>query len=403
MGLLLLLHSGLTQAAFAVTDSGENLDLPGQILLAKSGDSESALPPAKDPTESKSADSGPKNSPEDVNSKKGYVDSSGEHSSSEHTSTISSNPADFANLFSSADRPKIGLALAGGGTRGCAHIGVIRVLEKEGIPIDAISGTSIGAIVGGLYASGATLKHIEELVCSKRLMRAYQTVPIPVRLGLVPVFFMPHMVGYHPYDGLYRGNIFAKFISKSAPPGHSDISTFKIPFSAVAANLLDGKAYAISSGDLGRAVQASSAIPLLRRPVEIGDKLFVDGGVVQNLPCDKVRDLGADFVIAVDIDDDLKLLDKKDFRRIGSVSRRAVNMQLSSLDSFQQDKADFLIHPDVSGIDLLDGNPSDARRAIKSGEDIAKELIPELKRKLLDYAASFSKTKAASKKNEKEQ
>ncbi len=306
-------------------------------------------------------------------------------------------PTDFANFFASTERPKVGLALAGGGTRGCAHIGVIRVLEKEGIPIDAISGTSIGAIVGGLYASGTSLKTIEDLVCSKRLMRAYQTVPIPVRLGLVPVFFVPHMFGWHPYDGLYRGNLFAKFISKSAPPGHSDISTFKIPFSAVAANLLDGKAYSITSGDLGRAVQASSAIPLLRRPVEIGDKLFVDGGVVQNLPCDKVRELGADFVIAVDIDDDLKLLEKKDFRKIGSVSRRAVNMQLSSIDSFQQDKADFLIHPDVTGIDLLDGNPKDARRAIKSGEEIAKQLVPELKRKLLEYAATFSKTSAASK------
>jgi NTE family protein len=211
---------------------------------------------------------------------------------------------------------------------------------------------------------------------------------------------MPHAFGWHPYDGLYRGNIFAKFISRSAPEGHRDIEKFRIPFSAVAANLLDGKAYAITSGDIGKAIQASSAIPFLRRPVEIGDKLFVDGGIAQNLPCDKVRDLGADFVIAVDIDDDLKTLQKKDFHKIGSVSRRAINIQLSSIDSVQQDRADFVIHPDVSGIELLDGNPKDARRAIKAGEEITRKLIPDLKRKLAEFSTSLAATKTDKSKSE---
>lgn len=294
------------------------------------------------------------------------------------------------DLPNGTGRLKIGLALAGGGTRGCAHIGVIRVLEQEGIPIDCISGTSIGAIVGGLYASGTSLDKIEKIITSKRLLHAYTTVPIPVRLAVAPIFMVPHLLGWHPYDGLYRGNIFAKFISKSAPEGHSDLSTFKIPFSAVAANLLDGKPYAITSGDIGRAVQASSAIPFLRRPVEIGDKLFIDGGLALNLPCDKVRDLGADFVIAVDIDDNLKEMSKDDFRKIGSVAARAINMQLSSLDSFQQDKADFVIHPDVTGIELLDSNTKDARRAIKAGEEITRKLIPELKRRISERSMSLA-------------
>lgn len=288
------------------------------------------------------------------------------------------------------ERVRIGLALAGGGTRGCAHIGVLRVLEQEGIPIDCIAGTSIGAIVGGFYASGLSLDEIEKLVCSKKLMHAYETVPIPVRMALIPFFFVPHIFGWHPYDGLYRGNIFAKFVNKQVPGGVSEISGFKIPYAAVASNLLDGKAYPIVTGDLGKAVQASSAIPFLRRPVEIGDKLFVDGGIVVNMPCDQVRGLGADFVIAVDIDDNLRTLEKRDFRKIGSVSRRAVNMQLSALDSFQIPKADFVIHPDVSGIRLLDGNPKEARLAIKAGEDIARQLLPSLKSKLQERAVSLA-------------
>lgn len=285
-------------------------------------------------------------------------------------------------------RPRIGLALAGGGTRGCAHIGVIRALKKEGIPIDCIAGTSIGAIVGGLYASGLDLDTIEDLICSKKMMRAYQTVPLALRLAAVPFFFAIHVFGWHPYDGLYRGGRFASFIRESAKD--KEIEDFALPFAAVAANLLDGRAYAITSGDIGKAVQASSAIPFLRRPVEIGERLFVDGGLVTNLPVEETRALGADFVIAVDIDDNLKTLEKKDFRKIGSVSQRAINMQLSALDAFQTAKADFVLHPDVSGIQLLDGNPKDAVRAVKAGEEITEKSLGRLKAKLQEHSVSLA-------------
>ena len=293
---------------------------------------------------------------------------------------------------SSSRRPKIGLALAGGGTRGCAHIGVLRVLQEEGIPVDCIAGTSIGAIVGGLYASGRSVDDLADMVSSPKMMKAFNTVPIPVRIALVPVFLVAHMLGWHPLDGLYRGNKFRKFISDCAPPEHRLIENFPIPFAAVAANLLDGKAYAIRSGDIGKAAQASSAIPFLRRPVEIGDKLFVDGGIVDNLPCDETRQLGADFVIAVDIDDDLKVLNKTDFHKIGSAADRAINMHLSAVDSFQLGKADFVIHPDVTGIALLDGKKKDALAALKAGEDAARQCLPSLRQKLRERAISVAGT-----------
>ncbi len=302
---------------------------------------------------------------------------------------IGSTQSDNAQNIPPA-RKKVGLALGGGGTRGAAHIGVIRVLLEEGVPIDCISGTSIGAIIGGLYAAGLKPDELEQLVCSKKLMHAYETVPIPVRMAVIPIFFIPHMFGYHPYDGLYRGGVFANFIRKSAPPEKREIENFNIPFSAVTTNLLDGKAYAVKTGDIGRAVQASSAIPFLRKPVEMGDRLLVDGGLVVNLPCDQTRELGADFVIAVDIDDDQQVLDKQHFRKIGSSSDRAINIGLSSLDSTQIDKADFLIHPDLSGIKLLDSKPKDALRAIRAGEEMTRKLMPALKQKLKERSITLA-------------
>lgn len=278
--------------------------------------------------------------------------------------------------------PKIGLALGGGGTRGCAHIGVLRVLEREGIPISYIAGTSMGAIVGGLYASGVSLDSIEYMLYSKKLLRAYDTVPIPVRIAVIPVFFIAHVLGHHPYDGLYRGNKFANFITNSVPDNRRNIEDSIIPFRAVAANLLDGKTYTLSKGNIGRAIQSSSALPFLRRPVDWQGKLLVDGGVVTNLPCEQVRELGADYVIAVNVDTDLATVNKKHFHKIGSVTGRAINMHLSAVDSWQIQKADLVIHPDVCNITLLSRRLNDVTAAIKAGEKAAEEALPSIKENL---------------------
>lgn len=277
-------------------------------------------------------------------------------------------------------RPKIGLALGGGGTRGTAHIGVLRALEKENITVDMVAGTSMGAIVGGLYCAGLSVDRIKDMICNKTLMRAYLTVPIPVRIAVVPVFFLPHIVGYHPYDGLYRGRKFAKFISNAVPLERRKIENMKIPFCAVASNLLDGKSFPLQAGDLGVAVQASSALPFLRRPVELNGQLLVDGGLVENLPCQRVRSMGADIVIAVNVDDDLERLRKEDFRKIGSATARAINMHLSAIDQPPGQLADVLVHPDVSGISLLSTSLKEVHRAIEAGETATMKVMPGLKR-----------------------
>ena len=288
----------------------------------------------------------------------------------------------------SLKRARVILALGGGGTRGCAHIGVLRVLEREGIPIDGIVGTSIGAIVGGLYAAGVKADDIEHRMLNRSLLKAYQTIPIPLRIALVPIFFVPRIFGHNPYDGLYKGNRFRNYLNNCVPEADRELEALPIPFVAVASNLLDAKPYAISKGNLGLAIQASSAIPVLRRPVPMNGLLLVDGGLQANLPAKQARQLGGDIVIAVDIDEKFTNLSEKEFRRFGSVGKRVLNMVLAKVDEDQVAAADIVIHPVVNGISLLSTKSKDARFAIAQGEEAATAAIPEIRARL-DKVAKF--------------
>jgi NTE family protein len=281
-----------------------------------------------------------------------------------------------------AKRARVILALGGGGTRGCAHIGVLRVLEKEGIPIDGIVGTSIGAIVGGLYAAGMKTDQIEHRMLNRSLLKAYQTVPIPLRVALIPLFFVPRIIGYKSYDGLYKGNRFRNYLNNAVPETDREIEALPIPFVAVASNLLDAKPYAIAKGNLGLAIQASSAIPVLRRPVPMNGLLLIDGGLQANLPVKQAKELGGDIVIAVDVDEQFTTLDEKEFRRIGSVGKRVINMVLAKVDEDQRAAADVLIQPNVNNISLLSTKSKDARRAIEQGESAATAALPAIRTRL---------------------
>lgn len=286
-------------------------------------------------------------------------------------------------------RPTVALALGGGGTRGLAHIGVLRVFEQAGIKIDYVAGTSIGAIIGGLYCAGVPLERIEQVFFSKQLLRSFNTVPIGVRVAAIPIFFVPHLFGYKPYDGLYRGNKFAHFLNKTVPECHRNIEDLPTPFCAVASNLLDAKVYAITSGNLSRAIQASSALPVLRRPVSIGDRLYIDGGIQANLPVIQAKQMGADIVIAVDVDENfLAELPKRHFRRIGSVGHRALDMVLAKVDEPQLKAADVVIRPDVTGIHILSSKTKDASYAMDAGTKAALEALPQIREKFNTFSAA---------------
>jgi NTE family protein len=286
--------------------------------------------------------------------------------------------------------PTIALALGGGGTRGAAHVGVLRVFEKENIPIDYIVGTSMGAIVGGLYDAGISIDHIEDKFRDRSLMKSYMTVPLWFRVAVAPVMLIPRLFGDEPYDGLYRGNHFRHYLLKSVPESQHQIQELRTPFQAVALNIGDGKTYAIGQGNLGYALQASSAIPSLRKPVHIGEKLFVDGALSQNVPVLAAKETGADIVIAVNVDEDFDDAPFSRFRKPGSVATRMINWSLWDRDRELCKQADVVIHPEVTGIALLSTKRKDALSAIKAGEDAAEGKIPEIRKCLQNWTAKHS-------------
>lgn len=287
-----------------------------------------------------------------------------------------------------ANRPTIGLALGGGGTRGAAHVGVLKVLKDAGIPIDYVAGTSMGAIVGGLFCAGLPPEIIEEKLLDMSLMKSFINCPVGIKVVEFPIKLAPRLIGHKSYVGLYDGRKFLKYLNKNIPSCQREISTMHLPFRAVATNLLDGHVHEISSGNLGLAMLASSAVPSLRQPVPFGDKLFVDGGVMKNLPVDVVKNMGADIVIAVDVDENVKELPEDNFKVFGATPRRLIQMQLDAIDIPAAKAADIVIHPDVDGIGLISRRIADGVRAIKSGEDATLAALPAIKELIAARTAS---------------
>lgn len=280
-------------------------------------------------------------------------------------------------------RPKLGLALGGGGARGAAEVGVLKVLGKEGIVFDCVTGTSVGAVIGGFYCLGYSGDEMEESFVRGDVMRNFMTVPLSFRILVAPLLLIPRIFS-HEYDGLYKGNQFRNYLVKNMPEKNQMIEDLKIPFGAMALNLIDGKPYMIRSGHLGYAMQASSAVPSLRKPVEIDGRLFVDGGVICNLPVKQCRELGADIVIAVNIDEPFEPKPLTHFRHIGSVAKRMLDWALFDIDEPQSQLADITIHPDTAGISLISTKRKDALRGMKAGEEAARAMLPQIRKLLRD-------------------
>ena len=180
-------------------------------------------------------------------------------------------------------RPKIGLALGSGGARGLAHIGVIKVLEENNIPIDFIAGSSIGAMVGGFYAAGLSIKEIEKIALSTNWRRVFS------------VLFDPHLK-----QGLIGGEKLKTFIEDYI--NGKKFEDCKIPFVVVATDLKTGEIVILNKGEMAQAIRASVSIPLVFKPAEINGRILADGGLSAPVPVEIVRGMGADIVIAVNLD-----------------------------------------------------------------------------------------------------
>jgi len=211
-------------------------------------------------------------------------------------------------------RPKIGLALSGGGARGAAHVGVLRVLEEMHIPIDYIAGTSMGSIIGGLYASGMTPEQIETALTTINWEHIFSDAPPRADRSFRRKRDDDlHLIAARPGisdkgelkfpTGAIQGQKFDLALRQLTMPVHgaTDFDRLYIPFRAVASDIGSGKPVVIKSGDLATAMRASMAVPGAFGATNIDGRLLVDGGITNNLPIDVVRDMGADIVIAVDI------------------------------------------------------------------------------------------------------
>jgi len=286
-------------------------------------------------------------------------------------------------------RPRIGLVLSGGGARGIAHIGVLKVLESMRVPIACIAGTSMGAIVGGLYAAGASPAELEKLVTSIPWNEAFtdkqtadklsfrrkedrQADKIDLNLGIRDGRLTTSR-------GLVQGQNL-NLLLKEMLLHTADIKDFDklhIPFRAVAADIETGQAVVIGAGDLSEAIRASMSIPGIFAPMEINGRMLVDGGIANNLPVDIVRGMGADILIVVDIGTPLRT--REGLNSPTSITaqvmtiliQRNVQAQLKTLKP-----EDILIQPQLGNLGTTDF--SKTAEAMNIGQDTAKKLTGRL-------------------------
>jgi NTE family protein len=277
------------------------------------------------------------------------------------------------------ERKTMAIALGGGGARGAAHIGVLRVLEQENIPIDYIVGNSMGAIIGGSYAAGVPLDRLQELGLSGKMRKAY----LPGVLTRVLTMPFSHLLTMFrdDYAGLWSGKRFQKYL-ESYLGKDTCIEQTKIPFSAVATNLKDGEAYRLSEGNLATAIRASSTLTPLLKPVKIGERVYVDGGIRANLPASAAKDTGADVIVAVLVDEPLRELPDETFYKYKGIANRLADIILAVTDEHQLQFADVIINPDVSGIPILSEERADYSKAIQAGEEAARKALPALRKRM---------------------
>ncbi|NQY25676.1 MAG: patatin-like phospholipase family protein [Piscirickettsiaceae bacterium] len=297
------------------------------------------------------------------------------------------------------ERPKIGLALSGGGARGAAHVGVIKVLEELRIPIDYIAGTSMGSIVGGLYASGMTSDEVAEQLAEIDWDDVFNDKPSrPERsqrrksddlLYLAKGKLGVTEKGVRFPSAVVQGQKF-DLILKALTLSVSNIDDFDklpIPFRAVAMDIATGEEVVLGTGDLSLAMHASMAIPAVFAPIELEGRLLVDGGSANNLPISVVRDMGADIIIAIDISTPLLKKDQLDNalavidQLTGILTSRNVVAQVKTLS-----EKDILIVPELGTISTMgfDRVLEAVELGMTKGHEITSQLV-ELSLDETDY------------------
>lgn len=286
---------------------------------------------------------------------------------------------------------KFGLTLGGGGARGLAHIGVLKVLEKENIKVDAITGCSMGSLVGGMYAYLGSAKEVEEFI--------YETVIHPkfLELGINKLSksekpdknYFEQFFDYldKRYQVLKSLNHLSYFDEEATNEMYNlipdvKIESLKIKFSAIATDLISGEEINFSSGSLRKALKASSAIPGIFPPVKYQNYFLVDGSASESVPAGRVRELGADRVLAVDVMRPIKAV--KQPQNVVDILYRTEDITSYHLSILRLREADLIIRPKVKHLSWADFEK--INEIIYAGEKTAEENIAAIKKLIESYS-----------------
>lgn len=254
---------------------------------------------------------------------------------------------------------RIGLALGGGAARGFAHIGVIKALEAQGIEADIVVGTSAGSVVGALYAAGNNGFALQRV--------AMEMDEATISDWAIPLF--------GKVSGVLKGDALQNYVNKAVH--NAPMEKLKIPFGAVATDLNSGQPILFQRGNTGQAVRASSAVPSVFQPVRIGNRSYVDGGLVAPVPVRFAREMGADFIIAVNISTQT---DSQATLSSLEVLMQTFSIMGQRLNHYELKDADIVITPSLG---TMGGGDFNSRNlAILAGEQAAAAVMPQLKAKL---------------------
>ena len=286
------------------------------------------------------------------------------------------------SLHSQEQRKKVGVVLSGGGAKGMAHIKALQVIEEAGIPIDYIAGTSMGAIVGGLYAIGYTPEQLDSMVrkqdwtflLSDRIKRSAMSLTDRERSEKytvsIPFTKTPKDAAT---GGIMKGQNLANLFSDLTVGYHDsiDFNKLPIPFACVAANVVNGEQIVFHDGILSTAMRASMAIPGVFTPVRQDSMVLVDGGIVNNYPADVVKAMGADIIIGVDVQNALKKADK--LNSVPDILGQIVDITCQSNHEKNVDLTDTYIRVNVDGYSSASFTPAAIDTLMRRGEEAAKD------------------------------
>jgi len=284
-------------------------------------------------------------------------------------------------------RPKLGLALGAGGARGLAHIGVLKVLEQEKIPIDYIAGTSIGALIGAMYSLNPNAADVEKKMFDYIESPEYKKARLErITKGKDADSHFSHLVTFLKERIIInlapsRISLFSNKKLRQALSCLIEDTIFektKIPFCGVASDLISGKEVILNSGSLINAIISSGSIPGFLPPVSLSDYFLLDGSVVQNVPVKTAFDMGADVVLAVDVSQNLEKV--SEFDNILEVMNRTNQMTSKTLTDLQLKEADIILKPKVGQYHWSEFNHIDVM--INKGIKETKELLPDIKKKV---------------------